>query len=78
MNSVQSEVAGFASGDRVCHSRDSNLEGVIVALDSDVGGLTTCSVVWGATSLDDALAAPHCDRDVQWTNKLVLLQECTS
>lgn len=55
---------GFSIGDRVYHIKDSSLVGVVTAIDSDfdLGGITTCEVLW-----DDSLVDLT---DVQWTNKL--------
>lgn len=64
---------GFGVGDRVTHCKGGE-PGIVTELDSahDLGGVTTCRVAWGADSLEDALATPREDQDVQWTNKLVL------
>lgn len=62
----------FKVGSNVRHLRDDSLEGVMVQIDEDLGGVTTCRVVWGAQSLEEALATPREDQDIQWTTKLVL------
>lgn len=63
---------GFIEGDVVSHVKDSEEQGVVVAIDSayDLGGVTTCRVVWGVTTLEEARKVPTQDQDVQWTNKL--------
>lgn len=65
----------FQVGDPVCHVKDDQLKGIITEMDSDhgFGGVTTCRVVWGAPSLEIAMAIPKEDQDIQWTNKLVLV-----
>jgi hypothetical protein len=60
-------------GSNVQHVRDDSLNGVVVEMDEDLGGVTTCRVVWGAKSLEDALAASREDQDIQWTTKLLLV-----
>lgn len=64
---------GFQVGDTVCHLKDGETLGVVTELDADhdLGGVTTCRVVWGANSVEDAMATPRADQDIQWTNKLV-------
>lgn len=64
---------GFVVGNSVCHIGDNAMAGIVTELDAeyDLGGVTTCRVVWGAESLEDALATPREDQDIQWTNKLV-------
>jgi hypothetical protein len=64
---------GFVVGNSVCHIGDNAMEGIVTELDAeyDLGGVTTCRVVWGATSVEDAMATPREDQDIQWTNKLV-------
>lgn len=63
---------GFDVGDSVVHNRDVEEIGIVTELDTeyDHGGITTCRVVWGATSLEDARRTPRADQDIQWTNKL--------
>lgn len=60
-------------GDTVCHVGDNAMEGIVTELDAeyDLGGVTTCRVVWDAKSVEDAMATPREDQDIQWTNKLV-------
>lgn len=67
---------GFAVGHSVFHVKDVGGEaGIVTEIDDefDLGDVTTCRVVWGASDLADALATPKEDRDIQWTNKLVLV-----
>lgn len=68
---------GFGVGDAVCHIGDNAMEGIVTELDADydLGGVTTCRVVWDAASVADAMATPRDDQDVQWTNKLVLVEK---
>lgn len=63
---------GFQVGDTVRHVKGGE-SGIVTELDADYdhGGLTTCRVVWGAISVQDAQATPREDQDIQWTNKLV-------
>lgn len=65
---------GFGIGDLVCHIGDDAMEGIVTELDADydLGGVTTCRVAWGATSMEEAQAMPREDQDIQWTNKLIL------
>jgi hypothetical protein len=65
---------GFVVGDSVVHIADNDETGIVTELDTeyDHGGITTCRVVWGATSLEDARSTPRADQDIQWTNKLSL------
>lgn len=60
-------------GSNVQHVRDDSLKGVVVEMDEYLGGVTTCRVVWGAKSLEDARASHREDQDIQWTTKLVLV-----
>lgn len=64
---------GLQIGDTVCHVKDTTLQGIVTELDAghDQGGVTTCRVVWGAESVEDAQATPREDQDIQWTHKLV-------
>jgi hypothetical protein len=64
---------GFGVGDSVRHKKESEPTGIVTELDSDhdLGDVTTCRVVWGAESLEDAMSTPRADQDIQWTNKLV-------
>lgn len=66
------EIYGVAVGDQVTHVRDDSINGYVTELDADhdLGDVTTCRVVWGANSLDEAKDAPREDHDIQWTNKL--------
>jgi hypothetical protein len=52
------------------------MAGIVTELDVDydLGGVTTCRVVWGAETIEDATETPRADQDIQWTNKLVLVQ----
>jgi len=67
---------GFHVGDTVCHVKDSEMRGIATELDAghDLGGVTTCRIAWGAVSIEDAMATPRSDQDIQWTNKLVHVQ----
>jgi hypothetical protein len=67
---------GFDVADTVRHIKGGAMSGIVTELDSehDLGGVTTCRVVWGAESVEDAMATPREDQDIQWTNKLVLDQ----
>lgn len=51
-------------GDKVTHIKD-DCVGVILELDDNLSGHTTCQVLW-----DDSDTP-----DVQWTNKLVKIKE---
>lgn len=64
---------GIDVGSRVTLFKEPDPEGVIVQIDvdHDLGGTTTCLVVWGAEDLDDAMSRMKEERDIQWTNKLV-------
>lgn len=66
---------GFQLHDRVSHIKDNDLHGIVTELDGDhdLGGVTTCRVVWGAYSVEDAMSTPRDDQDIQWTNKLILV-----
>lgn len=66
---------GFNVGDQVVHVKGGDL-GYVTELDveSDLGGVTTARVVWGATSFQDAKNTPREDADVQWTNKLIRVE----
>jgi hypothetical protein len=48
--------------------------GIVTEIDTDcdLGGVTTCRVVWGAKSSEDAMSTLREDQDIQWTNKLIL------
>lgn len=66
-------------GDEVALKRESDLSGVVIAIDHlyDHGGTTTCQVVWGVDTLSEAMEAPPSARDIQWTNKLVAADTAT-
>ncbi len=49
-------------GDRVRHVKEPNLTGVVVAVDENLEGVTTCEVSWDGDT----------GTDVQWTNRLEL------
>jgi len=68
---------GFGVGDLVCHIGDDAMAGIVTELDADydLGGVTTCRVAWGATSMEEAKAIAREDQDVQWTNKLILAED---
>lgn len=61
-------------GDLVAHEKELETAGIVTELDADydLGGVTTCRVVWGATTMEAALNTPREEQDIQWTNKLVL------
>lgn len=63
---------GLQVGDSVRHIKGGEA-GIVTELDAahDLGGVTTCRVVWGASSVEDAQTTPRADQDIQWTNKLV-------
>lgn len=69
---LDQERYGFCVGSSVRHVKDSE-PGIVIEIDSDadLGEVTTCRVVWGAQSLQDALATPREDSDIQWTTKLL-------
>jgi len=64
---------GFVVGDMVTHVGDNAVRGIVTELDAgyDLGGVTTCRVVWGAATVEEAMATPRDDQDIQWTNKLL-------
>lgn len=68
---------GFKVRDRVCHVGDNNISGIVTELDAehDLGGVTTCRVVWDAKTFKEAMESPREDHDIQWTNKLFRLEE---
>lgn len=72
MNNDVRDRYGFEVGDQVALMREAEPSGIVVAIDHlhDLGGTTTCQVVWGAKTMEEALEAPLSDRDIQWTNKL--------
>ena len=67
---------GINVGDTACHVKDYSLTGIVVEIDTeyDQGGVTTCRVAWGASSLEEAKSFPREDQDIQWTNKLVRVE----
>lgn len=67
------ELYGFDVGSRVSLFKEPDPAGVVVQIDvdHDVGGSTTCLVVWGADDLEDAMSRSEDERDIQWSNKLV-------
>jgi hypothetical protein len=58
------ELYGLDIGDRVCHVKDDTLIGVITEIDDNLPDITTCRVLW----------AGETETDIQWTNKLVLVE----
>lgn len=66
------EIYGFTVGDEVIHKRDDSLTGFVMEMDDkhDLGDVTTCRVVWGALTFDEAKLSPREHQDIQWTNKL--------
>lgn len=71
------ETYGFAVGDQVTHVRDDSVNGYVTELDADhdLGDVTTCRVVWGANSFEEAKNTPRDEQDIQWTIKLMLAEE---
>ena len=71
------EIYGFTVGDEVTHKRDDSLTGFVMELDSkhDLGDVTTCRVVWGALSFEEAKDVPYAHQDIQWTNKLDIVDQ---
>lgn len=69
---MEHNAAGFQVGDVVQHIRDASWIGVIVEIDTDYfdRDVTTCTVAWDVTSLNDAERILRSELDVQWTNKL--------
>ncbi|MBB4867819.1 hypothetical protein HNP46_006738 [Pseudomonas nitritireducens] len=69
---IELERYGFTVGSTVQHIKDPQ-PGIVTEIDSDqdLGDVTTCRVVWGAESLQDALDTPRPDQDLLFTNKLV-------
>ena len=67
---------GFIVGDTVFHIGDNLMNGIVTELDSeyDLGDVTTCRVVWGAETFEDAIATPREYQDIQWTNKLIKVE----
>lgn len=66
---------GFAVGDAVVHIREQEADqGILIEIDADhdLGDVTTCRVMWGCSSLEEALSHPREDSDIVWTNKLVV------
>lgn len=64
---------GFCVGSLVLHLREMDGEaGVVLEIDSehDQGDVTTCRVLWGVTSLNEAISYHREDSDIVWTNKL--------
>lgn len=58
---------GFKVGDSVAHIRDQGGDiGIVISIDEDydLGGVTTCEVLWQECT----------DVDIQWTNKLILVE----
>lgn len=68
---------GFGVGDQVVHLKGDAEAGYVTELDSehDLGDVTTCRVVWGAKSFEDAKNTPREDQDIQWTNKLCAAEQ---
>lgn len=49
-------------GARVCHVKETSIGGIIIDVDHNLAGITTCTVLW-----DDCADG---ELDIQWTNKL--------
>jgi len=67
------ELIALDIGDKVTHRKGDGETGFIVEVDFeyDLGGVTTCRVVWDVETFEQAKAAPREHQDIQWTNKLV-------
>lgn len=59
-------------GDKVTHIKDDSLNGVVIDVDDNLIDVTTCLVVWGVETLEEALKLKD-DADIQWTNKLMTI-----
>jgi hypothetical protein len=67
---------GFIVGDSVTHVKEPYGPKAFVTeidADHDLGGVTTCRVVWNAMTWDEAKNSPREDSDIQWTNKLTVV-----
>lgn len=60
--------------DKVCHVKDTNLKGIVVHVDNNLKDITTCNVVWDCNTVEEALAVSINNSDIQWTNKLIVLE----
>lgn len=70
------EVIALDVGDRVTHRKGDGETGFVIEVDFeyDLGGVTTCRVVWDVETFEQAKAAPLEHQDIQWTNKLVKVE----
>lgn len=60
--------------DKVSHVKDTNLKGVVVHVDENLKDITTCNIAWGCNTVEEALAVDISETDIQWTNKLIVLE----
>lgn len=67
------EIIGLEVGDKVTHRKGDGETGFVIEVDFeyDLGGVTTCRVVWDVETFEQAKASPREHQDIQWTNKLV-------
>jgi len=79
MNDLSKTTPEFNVGDTVALKREPEPSGIIVMIDHDhsIGDVTTCEIVWGVETLEEALSRPATERDIQWTNKLYPLEKHT-
>ncbi|MBI6882611.1 hypothetical protein [Pseudomonas putida] len=65
------------AGDKVTHIRDDDAVGFVIEVDAghETFDTTTCRVVWGVETYEEAKQVPRDDQDIQWTNKLALVAE---
>lgn len=70
------DVIALDVGDKVTHRKGDGEIGFVMEVDFeyDLGGVTTCRVVWDVETFEQAKAAPREDQDIQWTNKLVKIE----
>lgn len=57
--------------DKVEHVKDGSVKGIVVHVDDNLKGTTTCRVAWGVETQEEAEKMPVEDTDIQWTNKLI-------
>lgn len=70
------EVIALDVGDKVTHRKGEGEIGFVMEVDFeyDLGGVTTCRVVWDVETFEQAKAVLREDQDIQWTNKLVKVE----
>ena len=70
------ELIALDVGDKVTHRRGDGEVGFIIEVDfeHELGGVTTCRVVWDVENFEQAKATPREHQDIQWTNKLVKVE----